>query len=192
MKEHRSTNSQTVIVIGGTGMLRPAVRTLVDRGETVLAASRRPNRGAPSGRWVGEYIPVEGRWAEPEALIGSIRTLMDERDIPAADVPGAIVWVHTPYRQPVLDQFERVLSPDATVLQLWGSAVRDPREVMAEEGSSARPWRTRHLFLGYQRNDDGGARWLTAEEISTATVHAWDSADSHVIAGQIDPWEHRP
>lgn len=191
MTDHHSTSRQTVIVIGGTGMLRAAVRTLVERGNTVVAAARRPGRGAPLGATTGEYVPVEGQWAEPEMLIDAIRTALIQRGTLDSGVHGAIIWIHTPHRQAVLNELERVLGSDATVLQLWGSATKDPREVMGEEDRADRPWRTRHLFLGYQR-DLGGSRWLTSEEISSATVRAWDGEDDYFIAGRIDPWGHRP
>lgn len=99
--------------------------------------------------------------------------------------------MHSPYRKAVLAELDRVLASDATVLQLWGSATRDPRDVMEDEALSERRWRLRHLFLGY-RHGPSASQWLTDEEISQATVHAWGTDDKYVHAGQLDPWEQRP
>ncbi|WP_029089882.1 hypothetical protein [Brevibacterium album] len=179
-----------VLVIGGTGMLRDAVRALAQRGDTVLAAARRPARAAPDGPVPGSFIPVTAEWRKPEGLADGALTAMRDHGFPPASLPGAIAWVHAPHRQAVFDQLERVLSREATVLQLWGSAHRDPREVMAEETRTPRPWTMRHLLLGY-RSDRGGSRWLTHAEISEAALRAWDGDDPYAIAGRLDPWEHR-
>ncbi|MGO1949078.1 MAG: hypothetical protein ACTH1D_05555 [Mycobacteriaceae bacterium] len=184
---NHDVNRQCVLVIGGTGMLRSAVRGLVGRGDPVIAVARRPQRGAPDGD--GTFIPVEGDWSRPDELVDGIRGALDAHGIRSSDIAGAIVWVHSPYRQPVLDKLEGLLPLDAIVLQLWGSGFQDPREVAGE--SVERPWIMRHLFLGYQR-DSGVSRWLTDDEISEATVQAWDGANDRVIAGHLDPWDERP
>lgn len=150
-----------------------------------------PLRGVAPQVNGGAYIPVEGEWSAPESLAEAVRDALDDRGISRSTVCGAIIWVHSPHRQSVLDELTRVLNPDARVLQLWGSAAQDPREVMDNEDRPDRPWRTRHLFLGYHR-DSGGSRWLTDGEISRATVLAWDSGSEYASAGQLDPWELRP
>src|SRR5699024_6410099 len=93
-------------------------------------------------------------------------------------------------RRAVLDELDRLLAPDATVLQLWGSATRDPRDVMDAEAHSEYPWRLRHLFLGYHRGPFA-TRWLTDEAISHAPVHSWDTDDDSALAGELDPWEEQ-
>lgn len=124
-------------------------------------------------------------------MIDATLEALREYDIPASSIQGAIVWVHTPHREPLFDELERVLEPDATVLQLWGSAEQDPRHVMADGTRVERPWRMRHLLLGYRR-DSGSARWLTHNEVSEATVLAWDTDSDEFVVGALDPWEARP
>lgn len=192
MMNGRGSDRRYVLVVGGTGMLRRAGHELIGRGHGVLAVARRPARGAPVGDGPGEYVPVEADWSRPEALGDAIRAELDGRGVASGAILGAIVWVHSPHRQAVLDQLEGLLEPGATVLQVWGSAATDPREVMAkDDGCAVRPWRARHLYLGYQR-DERGARWLTDEEISGAAVRAWDGDGGPSLAGQVDPWEHHP
>lgn len=194
MKSRHISDHRAILVIGGTGMLRPAVTSLVNRGMTVLVVARRPHRGAPQKPSMGLHIPVEADWNDPKTLAQRVQAVLEDRLTPRPMVQGAIIWIHSPYRQAVLDQLEHVLSPEARLLQLWGSAAQDPRQVMAAEDHTVRSWDTRHLFLGYQR-DDGVSRWLTSLEVSQATLHAWDdeSKGNHrFIAGELDPWSHRP
>lgn len=179
--------ARSVLVIGGTGMLRPAVRRLLKRGVTVLAVARRPDRAAPPMPTPGEFIPIRGEWSDPGALVESVCAAASRRGISVPLSHGAVIWVHSPFRSAVMDELDRVLAADATVLQLWGSAARDPREVMAEEARSERRWRERHVFLGYHR-EAGASRWLTDEEISHATIHAWDTDGDCFYAGRLDPW----
>lgn len=178
-----------LVVVGGTGMLRPAVHTLVERGTVVYGVARRPGRGSPSRPGAATYIPVVGDWTEPgifvDAILGHVRSRP-----PAAPVDGALIWVHSPHRQAVLAELERVLAHDATVIQVWGSATQDPREVRDLESSSHRSWTMRHVYLGY-RPGPPTRRWLTDDEVSRAALLAWDD-DDDVIAGQLEPWEQHP
>lgn len=185
------SEDQVVLILGGSGMLRPVVRALLERGNTVIAVARRPHHAAPPNHTPGEFVPVQGEWSDPEALVASILAVIRHRKLPQPLVQGAIVWVHSPYREALLAELHRVLAPDATVLQLWGSGARDPRDVMEAESSSQGRWRLRHLFLGY-RYGPSASRWLTDEEISQATIHTWDTDGKYLHAGQLDPWEHRP
>lgn len=193
----RRAHAGRVLVIGGTGMLRPAVDELLDRGSTVLGVARRPGRGvggddrgsAAGAR--GDYFGVAGQWSEPAAFVDELESILGGDTA----IEAAIAWVHTPYRQTVLEQLGRVLTTDATVLQIWGSASQDPREVMAEDPAAAVPtgrsWSMRHVYLGYQPGP-GTARWLTEAEISSGVLDAWDSGREHTVVGRLDPWDRRP
>ena len=156
-----------------------------------MVVARRPHRAAPLARTAGEFIPVTGEWDKPGALVDSVLAAARHRKLSHTPVQGAIVWVHSPHRQAVLAELHRLLAPDATVLQLWGSATRDPRDIMDEEAHSECTWRSRHLFLGY-RHGPSASQWLNDQEISQATIHAWDTDDKYFHAGELDPWEQRP
>src|SRR5699024_6492623 len=138
-EEWNMNESQTVLIIGGSGMLLPAVRTLLERGATVMVVARRPDRAAPPASTAGEFIPVQGQWSEPGVLVDRVLASARHRNISLPLIHGAIVWVHSPHRRAVLDELDRLLAPDATVLQLWGSATRDPRDVMDAEAHSEYP-----------------------------------------------------
>lgn len=47
-----------VLFIGGTGILRPAVHELVDRGHRVVVVSRWPEQAVRPETGLGEFVPV--------------------------------------------------------------------------------------------------------------------------------------
>ena len=184
-----------VLIIGGTGMLRPVVHELLDRGELVVVVARHPHRAEPPGGgptmgWTAGFVPVPAQWDRPEALVDQIEATLRSRGEPSV-LDGAIVWIHSPHRQSVLSELSRVLNEASTVVQLWGSAAQDPRRVLAGESDDGYPWTMRHVLLGYHRSSEG-ARWLTHSEVAAATLQAWDDGPAHVVAGRLDPWEDHP
>lgn len=178
--------SGDVLVIGGTGMLRPAVHELVDRGQTVVVASRRPERAAPPGPGQGRFVPVVATWQEPVALVDSIIAATGGRSVTVA-----VVWVHSPYRIAVMHELDRVVAPGALVLQVWGSAGEDPRNVRAAELVRLPGRSMRDVILGYA-GEAGASRWLTHTEISEGVLGALDLPETDQVIGQLDPWDERP
>lgn len=175
-----------VLVIGGTGMLRPAVHELVDRGRRVVVASRRPEQAARPETGRGRFVPVVVDWQEPETLVDSIVTATGGRS-----VTHVVVWVHSPYRTAVMRELDRVVASDAIVVQVWGSAGEDPRNVLATELVTLPDRRMRDVILGYVR-EARVSRWLTHTEISDGVLHALDRAEALEVVGQIDLWDQRP
>lgn len=174
------------LVIGGTGMLRHAVHELVGRGSRVIAVSRNPDRAAPPQTSPGEFFPVAADWADPKSLVDAIAAATDER---RAEL--VVVWVHTPYRAALMRELERVVAPDAIVVQVWGSAAQDPRGYLTTERVELPGRTSRDVFLGYVIRESG-ARWLTHREISEGVLHAIDQPEATHTVGQIDPWDQRP
>lgn len=71
------SETQPVLIIGSSGMLHPAVRALLVRGVTAMAVAHRPHRAAPAAHTageLGEFIPVEGEWSKPGALVAGIHS----------------------------------------------------------------------------------------------------------------------
>lgn len=184
--DHYATDSdQTVLVIGGTGMLHPAVHQLVDRGMTVLLVSRKPYRAAPSQDGPGQFIPVPAQWQQPAALADAVQAAT------GGCVSHVLVWVHSPYRSAVLAALDQVIAPNAVVVNVWGSASQNPREVALAEADSLPGREIRDLLLGYV-SEDGRARWLTHTEVSDGVLQTLDGSESVHVVGQIDPWDQRP
>lgn len=181
-----SKTVHNALVIGGTGMLRHAVHELVGRGSRVIAVSRNPDRAAPPPTSPGEFFPVAASWEDPKSLVDAIAAATDEQ---RAEL--VVVWVHTPYRAPLMRDLERVVAPDAIVVQVWGSAGQDPREVLLAERVDLPGRTTRDVVLGYVVSE-GRARWLTHTEISDGVLHTIDQPQTTRTVGQIDPWSQRP
>lgn len=176
----------TALVIGGTGMLRPAVHQLLDRGTRVILVSRRPSRATPREEGPGVLVPVAAEWQKPEALADSVLAATDGRP-----VTHVILWVHSPYRSAVISQLYRIVGPRAVVVQVWASARQDPREVRGAEAGTLPGGAIRDVLLGYAR-EAGASRWLSHAEISAGVLGALDRTESVQVVGQIDPWDERP
>lgn len=189
MDAHRPTDELApTLVIGGTGMLRPAVRTLLESGHDVAIIARRPECGAPGADTAGRFLPITGDWRDPSSLSDRIRATGH-----AGRIPTVIAWVHDPHRPAVMESIDAVIAPDATVVHLWGSVGQDPRDLVPAFDPVDRR-RVRHVVLGYMPHGRHGAdaRWLTDAEISTAVLQALDSDERITVAGRIEPWHRRP
>jgi NAD(P)-dependent dehydrogenase (short-subunit alcohol dehydrogenase family) len=161
-----------VLVVGATGVLRPAVFALARDGRTVYALAR---PGARLDELVRPHV-------EPVAVdyrdVGRLAAALPEVDAallycPAAPPTSVDVLLH---------------STDGPVVWLLTSASADPADVGVEFRFGARvaPNVTR-VALGWA----GGPRWHTPEEISTAALDALGDGTERVL-GAVRPWEGRP
>lgn len=121
--------TRRVLMVGATGMLRPAVHALTHHGHSVTAVSRQPRRATPPSTMPGRVTAVSADWRDPESLIDTVAEAAYGHLFPTA-----VVWVHSPYRVAVMGGRARVLTADAVVVQFWGSASQHPRDVLASEG----------------------------------------------------------
>jgi molybdopterin-guanine dinucleotide biosynthesis protein A len=148
-----------VLVVGGTGMLRPLVAQLAGRGHPVSVVSR---RGGAMGEGV-TALAVDYR--DGAALESSLARAVDERG--AFEL--AVCWIHTdaPDAPTVVARHVR---PGGRLTQVFGTAVwpleRPPVRVAL-----------RQVLLGSR-----GGRWLTDVEISDGVLAAVDAdVPVHVV-----------
>lgn len=186
MRDLQSESSEYAVVIGGTGMLRPAVHTLLKRGLKVVVVARRPDRAAPPDELQDQFVPVVGDWSDPETLVEHVLAATGQRL-----AKYLIVWAHSPHQEALMHELERVVAQDAVVVWVWGSAGRDPHEVLTEHADSFAGHRVRHVVLGYLSGVNG-SRWLTHTEISTGVLNAIESTREIHVVGRLDPWDRRP
>lgn len=159
----RNSRQAVLVVLGGTGMLRPAVEQLLREGEAVVVVARHASRTVaelPEGS-----VAVDADWSRP----GEYVQLCAEA-VAGRDVLGVIVWVHQPYRDAITRRIEALLFEGTRIVRLWGSASGDPR---AKARASYQP-RTGDLCEVYLGSVAAGEdrSWLTHEQISRGALAA--------------------
>lgn len=174
-----------ILVVGGTGMLRPAVYRLLSQGTQVILVARRPERIAPETS-AEPLVRVAADWSDPENLAAAVGESTAGRLVPAA-----LLWVHTPYDQGLHQAIDPLLSPTATVVQLWGSAGQDPRRSRPNPAQYRAPRSYRSLMLGFA-DGPSTTRWLTDQEISDGALRALNDPAEQQLVGRVEPWSDHP
>lgn len=174
-------------------MLAGTVLDLVRRGHPVAVVARREERlrrladaadGAP-----GRLLPARADWADGAAL----RTALTAARETLGAFGLAVLWVHSPHRQRAQAEVAALLADEALVVDVLGSASRDPGGLVPET-----PEAFRRPGIGYRRallgfaGEGSRTRWLTDAEISAGVTAAVDgSGESHTV-GRLTPWSDRP
>lgn len=177
------------LVVGGTGMLAPAVRTLAARGWSVSLIARRASAFV---RRTPELAGFDCNYNDADAFASTIDRARDGR----GPIELAVGWFHTPGPSSVVAP--RMGSPAAPgrFFHVLGSAAADP----ADPAALARAAKTvagaasclyRQVVLGFVL-DAGAARWLTHDEISAGVIQAVDDDAALATVGVTRPWSARP
>ena len=171
-----------ILVLGGTGMLLPAVRELLERGHTVALVARRPQRAGLHPR----LLPVHGDWNDANGLARGVQASLG-----TARPSKAILWVHSPYKAAVYAALDSLLSPDAVIVDLTGSAGASPLIARIPE-PFCQPRQYRQVVLGFVGKHGRPTRWLTDQEVSDGSLKALDTPGSPQVVGRLEPWDERP
>jgi len=172
---------RSVIVVGSTGVLRPAATTLEQRGDAVIGVSRHGESGS---------IGVDAR--DPLAL----RTALDGRAWDDAVIYDRAV-------SPSSLAFLRAATPGRCVL-VRASAAADPRHgiLVVPRDTLQLGWRpsgdgagpivsVRPGAEGLDRGDGAASRWHSPEEISVAALAVLADGTPRTL-GAVRPWSDRP
>ena len=171
-----------VLVVGATGILRPAVLQLARSGRTVVAVARGrvdlTTLEAAGGQRV-EVVPID---------------LTRSREVAAATATGGALagpldaaLVYQP--RTFAPEFDRVLAHvHGRVVRLLTSAAGAP-DVAPWDDGDRRPDEAR-LLLGWTGPDDA-PRWHTPEEVSAAALEVAAHGRDAVL-GRVRPWAGRP
>lgn len=182
MGDTRATRSSrhgrrgVVLVLGGTGMLRPAVEELLRSGEHVVVVARRASRAfadLPDG-----LTAVDADWSRPAEYGQRCRDAVAGRD-----VLGLILWVHQPHRDAVTVEIDPLLSEATRVVRLWGSSSGDPRD-RARVSRKPRAGSLCEVYLG-STFDGAGRTWLTHEQISQGALEALRGDHREHTVGEV-------
>lgn len=175
-----------VLVVGGSGMLRPAVHDLLGGGARVFVVARRPQRAASGTTLDDRLVPVAADWEAPERLAASVAAAMSGEPF-----DEAILWVHDPPGEDLHEALGSLLAADATVVHLWGSAARDPSGGPSRPEMYAPPRSYRAVVLGFA-DGPSGTRWLTDREISDGALRGLEHPAELQVVGRTEPWTDRP
>lgn len=177
------------LVVGGTGMLAPAVRALVASGWRVSVIARR------ASAFVRREPGVTGldcNYNDADAFASTVDRARDGE----GPIMLAVGWFHTPGPSSVVAP--RVGAPGAPgrFFHVLGSAAADP----SDPAALARAARTaegaplclyRQVVLGFVAGETG-SRWLTNAEISDGVLAAIEADAPLSTVGVTRPWSARP
>ncbi|GJF34600.1 hypothetical protein KNE206_73000 [Kitasatospora sp. NE20-6] len=181
-----TTGTGHVLVVGATGVLRPAAVALAGRGHRVSALARRAGPLADLARECGDAVrPLAADVRDP-GLPDALDTVADA----LGPFTGALLYCPAAPAGAVSGMLGRVGGGGPAVLLLT-SAWAAP-----EAGEMPFP-EARRLLLGWA-DGPGGPRWHTPAEISTGALRLFDTgraglgAPGAAVLGSVRPWTERP
>lgn len=174
------------LVIGGSGMLTACASRLVADGWHVVLPSRRytPLREVPAGPATGRALWVAADWSDPIGLAERAGRAL------AGPAELLVTWVHREHRAALLSAVAPLLSRDAPVVEVHGSAAFDqvtgcyPDPVLTDHP-------THQLVLGFVPVGRTSRR-LSHEEILDGVLDAVDRALSGKPPGVYQVGDPRP
>ena len=169
------------LVVGGTGILRPAAQTLAERGWRVTVLARGATDEPP--QQFAAAVDVRDTPALAAALDGAIsaRGPFDLALVYAPTAPAASMEAIAGH---VEGRLIYVLTSE------WSApeADRARREAWAPDGAGNL---TQRVTLGWTYGAEG-VRWHTPEEVGRATLDALEHRASETTLGTLRPWSNRP
>jgi len=177
------------LVVGGTGMLAPLVRSLAGSGWRVSVIARRASafvRREPG------LVGLDCNYNDAEAFASTIDRARDGE----GPIMLAVGWFHTPGPSSVVAPRMGVPGAPGRFFHVLGSAAADPsdpaalaRAAKTAEGASWCAYR--QVVLGFVPGETG-ARWLTNAEISDGVLAAIDTDAPLSTVGVTRPWNAKP
>ncbi len=171
------------LVVGGSGMLAGACRSLCDQADRVSVLARNDKRIRAIAP---EIEPIACDYNDGVALSETLARL-EPPDL-------VIAWIHgrAPHARRALAQCVRA---EGRFIQVLGSAHADPahpeRLKEMEHAADGLPIDYQAVVLGFVV-EAGASRWLTNAEISAGVFAAIEPAAPFSIVGTVDPWSARP
>jgi hypothetical protein len=194
-------SSQRVLLVGGTGILAPALRALIADGTPTVVVGRDGERvEAAAGGSLGPLVQpcivdvTDARaWAaavEGVAAAGGVTDAVAYMPFAGADAWTALAGV-----------------VGRTLVPVLPSGAADPGGASIPVPAAARSAASVHvLLLGWHGRGRGRTRWHTPEEVSAAALRALAGSGQRVAAaelgvtgvdavytlGSLRPWSDRP
>jgi NADPH:quinone reductase-like Zn-dependent oxidoreductase len=174
---------ESVLIVGGSGMLAGLARALCEHADRVSILARSEKRI----RAVSDAVePIVCDYNDGVALSEALSQI---------ETPDLVVaWVHG--RAPQARRaFAECLVAEGRFVQVVGSAHADPAhpERLAEMARAvdALPIDYQAVVLGFVV-EQGSSRWLSNDEISAGVLAAIESEQPLSIVGAVEPWSAKP
>lgn len=178
-----------VLVVGGTGILAPAVLALAERGDAVGVLARGRERldavVASARERGGRAHAIRADLEDPEGLgraLAGARAEHGPFDFALAYLPTAP------------DTAARALAAavDGVVVHVLTTEWAAPGTRAADRAARAAPGGAgaKVVVLGWA-GSGGTPRWHTSEEVSAAVLAGLE-APGETVVGRLRPWEDRP
>jgi NAD(P)-dependent dehydrogenase (short-subunit alcohol dehydrogenase family) len=179
------------LVVGATGILRPAALTLLAHGACVVAVGRdqaRIDHLRADARGASTELAIVRHDATADGFVDAVGAALDERGWQLAQ---AILYAPATSADLVTRLVERF---DPLVVEVLTSRAAEPPSAPHEWTIADLPHprspRHRRLVLGWTRVD-GRPAWHTSDQISAAAMGALELPGDRVL-GTVHPWSDRP
>lgn len=178
----------TVLIIGGTGMLRGLAGPLASQGEHVALLGRSAGSLVPPSLIGPQVAGFSANWCVP----GEVARAAREAERWGGPISSVIAWVHQDGEK-ACGEVAELLEPKArcTWWDLWGSGAGAPGCVPSPRVQPRDGLELRSIILGWVR-EASGSRWLSHPEIVTGVLQAIQSDHRRSIVGTLRPWSERP
>ena len=173
--------ARRILVVGATGVLRPAALALASSWATVVAWALHPESLA--GLVSAARAPVETLAVDYSDGDAVTKTLSAHGPFDAA-----LLYCPTACADVVTAFADAVKGP--VVCLLTSAAAQPVHDAPFELASVDVPQGCRRLLLGWAE-DDGVTRWHTPEEISAAALDVLFTGHERLL-GVVRPWDRRP
>ena len=161
---------QHALIVGGTGMLRPASAFVAARARRVTLVARGAMQAAAElGLGHDSALPLD--WRHQDAFGSALR----QRAAALGAFDLALLWLHDDGQQALEMLLHDFAQAKALVVHVLGSADADPgagnaaiRSLVMQHGLLSYVT----VMLGSKPGAGGGRRWLTDAEISAGAIAA--------------------
>jgi hypothetical protein len=150
--------TQSVLIIGGTGMLTKASKYVATIAQSVTLASRHPQTLASEIN----ATPMILDWNDRDQTLADIYAL--------SPIDLVISWLHDDGLW-LVEHLENRLRPSGRSIRIHGSASLNP-EVLAKQAPPSRDDIQRQVIVLGWANTKTGRRWLTNDEINNPVINA--------------------
>jgi 1-aminocyclopropane-1-carboxylate deaminase/D-cysteine desulfhydrase-like pyridoxal-dependent ACC family enzyme len=180
-----------ILIIGGTGMLQPAIAHCVEQDyDVTLVARDRKNLTTIAAAYPEHKIHIIAQDYHANApFIAALQEAIKEQG--AFD--QVICWMHSSGKESLIALLQLLAQHNQQTIfyHVKGSASYNPENVQQLDKNLTDALDYREVILGF-KIERGFSRWLTNAEISAGTIDAFATGRKRTVIGVTEPWAARP